>query len=191
MRTGSVAWWPALLEETEVKKVLFLAFGLMILPVSAESQRARQDDQPRNRAALEARFQERLKGVMRQRLGLSDAQVDRLAEVNAKFETRRRTLIMSEREVRMGLRREIAADSAANNERVTELMDRALRLQRERLDLFEDEQKELRQFLTPVQRAKYWGFQEQLRRQMEEMRERRGDSTMRLPGEKARRRPPQ
>jgi len=174
-----------------LKNVLLFSCGLLVLSASAEAQRMRAGAQPRDRAALEARFQERLKGVMRQRLGLNDAQVERLAEVNAKFETRRRTLLMSEREVRMGLRREIAADSAANNERVTELMDRALRLQRDRLDLFEDEQKELRQFLTPVQRAKYWGFQEQLRRQMEEMRERRGDSTVRLPGQKARIRPPQ
>ncbi len=174
-----------------MKKVLLWTCGLLVLSAPAGAQRMRQGDQPRNRAELEARFHERLMGVMRQRLGLNDAQVERLADVNAKFETRRRTLLMSEREVRLGLRQEIAADSAANNERVTELMDRALRLQRERLDLFEDEQKELRQFLTPVQRAKYWGFQEQLRRQMEDMRERRGDSTMRLPGEKARRRPPQ
>lgn len=174
-----------------MKKVLLLTCGLLVLSASAGAQRIRPGEQPRDRAALEARFHERLKGVMRQRLGLNDAQLERLAGVNTKFEARRRTLLMSEREVRMGLRQEIAADSAANNERVTELMDRALRLQRDRLDLFEDEQKELRQFLTPVQRAKYWGFQEQLRRQMEDMRERRGDSTMRLPGQKARVRPPQ
>src|SRR5512134_1959864 len=96
--------------------------GLVALSAPAGAQRMRPGDQPRDRAALEARFHERLKGVMQQRLALTDAQVERLAEVNTKFETRRRTLLMSEREVRMGLRREIAADSAANNERVTELM---------------------------------------------------------------------
>ena len=44
------------------------------------------------------------------------------------------------------------------------------------------------EFLTPVQRARYWGMQEQLRRQMEEMRERRGDGS-RTEREKGRRRP--
>lgn len=148
------------------------------------------DQPPRDRAALEARFRERLKSVMQQRLGLNDAQIDRLADINARFEGRRRELYTAEREVRINLRNELAADSAANDERVSGLLDRALRLQRDRLDLFEAEQKELQQFMTPVQRAKYWGMQEQLRRQMEEMRERRMDSSSRQPGARGQRRPP-
>lgn len=169
---------------------LFLVVGLLLLAVPAGAQRARSDDQPRDRAALEARFRERLKNVMQQRLGLNDTQVERLADINTRFEGRRRALYLSEREVRVGLRRELGADSGANNDRVAALMDRALRLQRDRLELFEAEQRELQQFMTPVQRAKYWGMQEQLRRQMEEMRERRGDSSSRSPRDKGRRRPP-
>jgi hypothetical protein len=170
---------------------MVLAVGLSLAISPLEAQRMRAGDQPpRDRAALEARFRERLKSVMQQRLGLNDAQIDRLADINARFEGRRRELYTAEREVRINLRNELAADSAANDERVSGLLDRALRLQRDRLDLFEAEQKELQQFMTPVQRAKYWGMQEQLRRQMEEMRERRMDSSSRQPGARGQRRPP-
>ena len=170
-------------------KVLLIV-GLLTLAAPAGAQRMRGDDQrPRDRAALETRFRDRLKVVMQQRLGLNDGQVERLAGINARFEGRRRELFQSEREVRMNLRRELSADSAADNDRVAALLDRALRLQRDRLDLFEAEQRELQQFMTPVQRAKYWGVQEQLRRQMEEMRERRADSSAGAARQKGRRRP--
>lgn len=54
-----------------------------------------------------------------------------------------------------------------------QLLDDMLRLQRQRFVLHEDEQRELALFLTPVQRAKYFGLQEQMRRRMEEMRTQR------------------
>jgi hypothetical protein len=57
-------------------------------------------------------------------------------------------------------------------------MDRAIRVQRSRLDLLETEQRELSAFLTPTQRAKYMGMQEQLRRRADEMRRRAEGDTV-------------
>lgn len=151
----------------------WLALGLVLATGSLEAQRPRNEKQPgAGRSALEQRFQERLGTLMRERLGLNDDQVRRLGDVNRRFEGQRRELFQSEREIRLGMRKALT-DSTAGSEEVASLMDRAIRLQRQRVDLLEAEQRELSQFLTPVQRVKYFGFQEQLRRQMEEMRERR------------------
>jgi hypothetical protein len=53
------------------------------------------------------------------------------------------------------------------------LLDQALKIQRDRLDLTEREQRELSTFLNPIQRAKYFAIQDELRRRMEELREQR------------------
>lgn len=149
-------------------------FALLTLAAPLEAQRARlQDRPPGDRPALEKRFRERLEAVMRQRLGLNDEQTRKLQDANGRFEGRRRELFTEERQVRMELRRAIENDSAAANDEVATLLDRAMRLQRQRLDLMESEQKELSTFLTPIQRAKYFGLLEQVRRQMDDMRNRR------------------
>lgn len=172
-------------------KPWLLIASLVVLagPLGAQRPGARQ--QPADRTALERRFSERLGAVLRERLGLTDEQLVRLREVNQRFEGQRRELFQAEREVRVGMRRALVDDSSASNDEVAALMDRALRIQRQRIDLLEAEQRELAQFLTPVQRAKYFGFQEQLRRQMEEMRSRRGASdSSATPGFRRRPRPP-
>jgi hypothetical protein len=66
---------------------------------------------------------------------------------------------------------QMAAGDSADQVRVSEFIDETLRIQRERLDLTEREQRELSQFMTPMQRAMYFGIQDELRRRMEEMRQ--------------------
>jgi protein CpxP len=93
--------------------------------------------------------------------------------------------VAQEREVRMGLRQEIESGDTTRSAQVSALLDRMLVLQRQRLELVEAEQKELATFLTPVQRAKYFGMEEQIRRRVMEMREqqmRRGGGDRGRPG---------
>ena len=139
-------------------------------PLSAQRQQAH----PR-REVLERRLQERLGRAVQQRLGLDAAQMQRLQEVNQRFEGQRRRLLQQERQLRIGLRDEVLADSAANQTRVATMLEQSMRIQRQRLDLLDAEQRELQQFLTPVQRAKYLAMQEQIRRRLEEMRRQRQD----------------
>ena len=168
--------------------------ALLVVAAPIDAQRARQTDrQPGDRPALEKRFRERLESVMRQRLALNDDQVRKLQDANGRFEGRRRELFQEERQVRMGLRSAIENDSTASNDEVASLLDRAMRLQRQRLDLMESEQKELSAFLTPIQRAKYFGLLEQVRRQMDDMRSRREGEGRRpggMPSRPRRMRPP-
>ncbi len=123
---------------------------------------------PGERDSLEARVRARMGQMLRNQLGLTDAQVRQLQATNRRFEGQRRTLLQQEREVRVGLR---AAIESGDSTRVSAMLDRMFALQRQRLDLTEAEQKELATFLTPVQRAQLFGLEEQLRRRMAEMRE--------------------
>ena len=162
-----------------------LACATAIVPTPSAAQRAdrlqrQQQQQQRqlesgDQTPLARQFQLRLAEVVRRRLNLNDAQMQQLGQVNGRFERQRMQLLRQERQTRQELRRLMAAgDSAADQGRVDQLLKQAMRIQRERLDVTEREQQELSQFMTPMQRAKYFGMQEQLRRRMEEMRSRQG-----------------
>jgi len=136
------------------------------------------------RQGLERQFRERLAEIVRRRLDLDDAQMAKLSEVNDRFERDRMALLRQERQIRMALRDEVLSGDSANQAKVAELLDNALRIQRQRLDLTEREQRELATFMTPVQRAMYFGIQDEMRRRMEEMRRdgRPGAPRARAPG---------
>ena len=130
--------------------------------------------------------------MLRRQLGLNDDQVRRLQQTNRRFEGQRRQLFEQERETRLQLRQALAAGDSAAQVRVGSLLDRTLLLQRQRLELLEAEQKELATFLTPVQRARLFGLEEQMRRRTEELREQGPPGAGRRPGVRpgAPRRPP-
>lgn len=131
------------------------------------------DPTPRDRReVLEQRFRQRAAAVVQQRLGLSDAQMQRLGAVNADLEGHRRALQAQERDLRIGLRRELMRADSADQQRVARYMDELINVQRQRIDLLAREQQALAAFMTPVQRAQYLAIQEQMRRRMEEMRSR-------------------
>ena len=74
---------------------------------------------------------------------------------------------------RFAMRQELLAGEKANEARVAELLDRMPRFERRRLDLMEQEQRELAKFLSPTQRARYIGLQDELRRSMQDLQRRR------------------
>jgi Spy/CpxP family protein refolding chaperone len=129
-------------------------------------------DDPR-RAALERRLQERLVAIVRQRLNLTDEQVTRLQDVASKTEDERRALRRDELTARFAMRQELLAGDKANDAKVADLLEQLPRLERRRVDLMEREQRELAKFLTPVQRARYFGLQDELRRGMQELQQQR------------------
>lgn len=164
-----------------------LASLLVTAPELAGQRLDRQPARPAEQgaapgAALDRQFRERLAEVVRRRLNLNDGQMRQLRQVNERVESQRMRLLREERQVRMALRAEMLAGDSANQERVATLLDDALRIQRRRLDLVEQEQRALSGFMTPLQRAQYFAIQDDLRRRLEDMRQQRQQRQQRRPG---------
>ena len=157
-----------------------LAFGVCCLTMAvapAHAQRAdrlqaQQGAQP-PAGALERQFRERFAEVVRRRLNLNESQMQRLGQVNDRFERDRMMLLRDERRARQALRAEVLAGDSADQGKVSNLLDDLLKIQRRRLDLTESEQKELSAFMSPIQRAKYFGIQDELRQRLETIRQQR------------------
>ncbi|HEY9426463.1 MAG TPA: Spy/CpxP family protein refolding chaperone [Gemmatimonadaceae bacterium] len=122
------------------------------------------------RRQLERRLHQRMLDVVRNRLDLTPDQVDKLSAANEHYEQQRRTLAQRERSLRLELRAQLRRGDSADQNRVAQLLDQTLQAQQERLDLYRKEQSDLAAFMTPVQRAKYMGLQEQMRSRVEELR---------------------
>lgn len=150
---------------------LALAFAA---PLASSAQGAPPNAPPadeRQRDSLETQVRVRMMRMLRQQLELTDDQVRRLGATNRRFEGQRRQMFEQERRVRFDLRQ--ALGDGGDTTRVAALLDSMLTLQRERVELMEAEQRELATFLSPVQRARLVGLEEQIRRRMMEMREQR------------------
>jgi hypothetical protein len=137
----------------------------------ASAQGGRQDTVvsplPGDRAQLEARFRQQMARRAKVELGLNDDQMKRLQNIHRKFALNERGLDMNENQTRRALRDALLeTPSADQDRRVGELNDKLLSLQRQRIDLVASEQKELGGFLTNVQRVRFLGLQENLRRQV-------------------------
>ena len=161
---------------------LRLAVLAVVLPVAASGAQGtrRLDAPPGNagprRAQMEQQLRRNLWQIAKQRIGFSDAQMSQLASTRRRFDDRRRALAVEERAQRMTLRQELLADTRADQDRVAKALDRLHQLQRDRVDLQIEEQREFATFMTPVQRAKYAALQEQVRRRVEALRRQRPDS---------------
>lgn len=148
-----------------------LAGALIIAPISTSAAQRGDRGQGRpNREQLEQRFRMRLATLLKTQLGLTDDQMRQLSEVNQRFDRQRRDLNRREIMARRTIRDEVLRQDSADVAKIEQLMADQFRIERERIDLTEAEQRELARFLTPVQRAKYLGVQEQVRREMDQIR---------------------
>jgi Spy/CpxP family protein refolding chaperone len=148
--------------------------GLLLLAtvsVSATAQGGPPDAARRD--SLEARVRARMAVMLRNQVGLNDEQVRRLQQTSRRFDGQRRTLFEQERQVREDLRSALVAGDSAADAQVAALLDRTIQVQRERLDLLEAEQRELASFLTPRQRARLFGLEEQMRRRLQDLQDAR------------------
>lgn len=113
--------------------------------------------------------------IVRERLQLTDEQSAKLRAHGKKIDVDRMALRKEEREFREALRQELTPGVTPNDAKITELMNRWPTLERKRVALQEREQKELAAFLSPVQRARFFALQDEMRRMMQEAQWRRGE----------------
>jgi protein CpxP len=121
-------------------------------------------------------LQRRVLEVVQRTLGASDDQMRQLVEVNRKYEGERRALNQRDRAARQTIRAEVLRDSLADQNMVGRMLDELVDVQKQRLDVFGREQRDLARFLTPVQRAKYATLQEGLRKKVEQLRQQRQEN---------------
>lgn len=159
---------------------LVLSSGLLLAAphaLAAQGRGGRGNGPPGDRGQLAQEFRERLAALVQKQLGLSDDQMRRMSEVNQKWDARRRDLVRRDRANRMALRQQLLNNPSPDQNKVAQLVKESIQIERERVDLTEHEQADLAKFLTPVQRAKYLGIQDQMRRRVEQFRNRPGFGT--------------
>jgi len=179
--------------KTRSVKVGLLLAALVVSPLSTSAaqrgERSGGGRQP-NREQLEQNFRRRLGNLLKTQLGLTDEGMRQLSDVNQRFDRQRRDVNRREMMTRRALRDEVLKLDSADAGRVEQLLAEQFKIERERIDLTEAEQRELSKFLTPVQRARYLGVQEQIRREMDQLRRgRMGDQPAGL-NQRGRRPPP-
>jgi periplasmic protein CpxP/Spy len=140
-------------------------------PSAPPPQPAAGDSVRPSRADLEQQVRDRIAQVTKERLGATDEQMVKLQAVNKKYDEKRRLIVDQERDVRMSLRDEMLRPDSARQGQVAALLDRVIKTQRQRVDIQEAEQKELAGFLTPLQRAKYFALEQQVRQRVNQMRQ--------------------
>ena len=96
--------------------------------------------QGEGRAQLEGRVRREFARVVRNRVGLSDEQMQKLGPLTQRLEEQRRSLQMDERDARVALQGIILGDTPSDSAKVEQLLDNLLDVQRKRLQLAESEQ---------------------------------------------------
>jgi Spy/CpxP family protein refolding chaperone len=161
--------------------MLIRVFALLVATAVTATPRARAQQAPAAtaqsdtaRTNLQARVRQRLAAVVKQRLNLTDDQMRQLTAVNTAYEGRRRALLVQERDARTAVRAELQRGPSADQKRIETSLSDLFRAQRARIDLAEQEQRDLAKFLQPSQRAGYLALEEQVRRRVDQMRQGRG-----------------
>jgi Spy/CpxP family protein refolding chaperone len=147
-----------------------ISFTLLLAPASVLAQPGAAA--PR-RQRMEQQLRQGLWRITKERAGLTDEQMAKLQATTARFDPRRRALMADDREQRQLLRAELVPAHTPDQDRVGAALDRLLAIQRQRVDLNAEEQRELAGFMTPVQRARFAALQEQVRRRAEALRRNR------------------
>jgi hypothetical protein len=136
-----------------------------------QAQGAPQPPQDSNRQELAKAIRQRWQQVVRDRLGLNEVQMRQLQETTRHFNAQRQTLNQEEKAIRSEMRDQVTGVTPTDDKHLAAMIDTVLDLQRQRLELTRNEQRELSLFLSPLQRVKYLALQEQLRLQMERLRQ--------------------
>lgn len=154
-----------------MKRYMIAVACVVMTAAPAIAQQPSPGTRDSSRTRLENQLRQRLARIVRERVALNDDQMSRLQQVESKYEQQRRPLMLEERSARLTLRGQLVNESAADQTQVDALINKLLDIQKRRVALLEQEQRELSGFMTPVQRAKFLAIQEQLRRRMNQMRE--------------------
>lgn len=151
----------------------------------------RQPGPPNGERPTPERMQMFYEKILRERLAFTEDQIVKWRAWNKRNAVDRMALDGEERDLRKVLRSELAQGVTPNEAKVVEAMDKWPVVARKRIALQEKESKELATFIGPVQRARLFALQDEMRRGMQEMEWRRdGDGRGQMRADSAMGRPP-
>ena len=104
----------------------------------------------------------------------SDPLTEALGPINERHSQQRRELQLQERNARVALQRVLRGRDTADSVEVARQLQMLVDVHQRRAALLAAEQRDLAAIMTPIQRARYMALQEQVRRQLEQRRDRRG-----------------
>ncbi len=149
--------------------MLALAAVLTLAPMFASAQVTPPPGGKRQRLELERRLNLGFQRSIQNQLGLEQAELQGIQEINQSFQEERRALNRAQASVRLRLRdpalRDIGEDEA--KALLQELVD----VQQRELDLYTRERGELLKLMTPVKLIRYYGLREGLGRRVQELRQ--------------------
>jgi Spy/CpxP family protein refolding chaperone len=152
---------------------------LLALVPSLGAQQPRQRPDSARRAELRAEVERRFAERVKQELQLTDQQAARLRATHERYSERRRPLVARQRALRMALHDEMKPGEAADADSVEKLLKA---LQDGREDLLEIEQaedREMAEYLTPVQRARFQMMRQRFMERVRDVRRGRDGERMR------------
>ncbi len=143
--------------------------ALLIAPLTLVAQ----GPPPVRGEAVRQRIEQVFANRLRQELGLSADQMDKVGAVLTDWGSKRRGLEDEERGLRQALDGQLRPGVAANSDSVTRVIDRLLQNRVEYAQSFQGEMRDLAPMLTPVQRAQFMRLRDQVLRRVQDLQDQR------------------
>jgi hypothetical protein len=146
--------------------LLAFALGALVLSVPVGAAPGQTPDRSHSRA-LRRQIEQRFLAVVKRELQLTDDQSRQFQQIVLTVDQRRSALMRDEAGARSRLR-DALSDTTSEGEQVADReLQRIVGIQHTRAAILEDEQNQLKAFLTPRQRAKYVVLEEWFNRQID------------------------
>ena len=150
-----------------------LAIIALVWAPVARAQDVGGDDDPVRNQALRQQIEDRFAARVKAEVGLTDQQLARLRETSKTYGSRRRELAAQERVLRSALASQMRPGVAANQDSVSKLTDNLVNLRASYAQALREENREMAQYLTPVQRSQVMAMRERFTQRIREIREQR------------------
>jgi hypothetical protein len=160
-----------------MKRILWVALLLLAPALAAQNP----GDSGRDRGQAQRLRQQvlaRWRARVRTELQLNDDQAAKLQATEERFLARRRDIAEQQRAVVQELRDQLQPGVAANGDSVRKLMDARAQNRAALIELEGDEDREIAEYLSPVQHARYQLMRQRFQEWIAEMRRERRERTL-------------
>ncbi|MGH2668194.1 MAG: hypothetical protein ACREMF_02385 [Gemmatimonadales bacterium] len=156
------------------KFIWALGLALAMGPALAAQEVGVPPEDSAERERLLQQIEQRFGRVVQRQLGLTADQAAKLRTTEERFRQRRRAILRQQLEFRIALQGQMRPGQAADPDSVRKLMDGIQSNRGELLRLEQEQDQEMAEYLTPVQRAQYQMLRERLIQRLAEVRRERG-----------------